>query len=168
MWAKMLLTGNFLHSISLRVPHPELRLYGPTFEVASVKLQPTFRHVFHGGGGAVRTCSTSSTCPTRACRPDRSKDRVALLVVSEGVTMQGYSCKVWREGRNREMASSRIVKSLSINSLAASPSFSRTALPTYSLAMLKSPGRARTRCYFVLRYTYIRRPRDRVYSRTPG
>jgi hypothetical protein len=87
MWAKVLLTGNFLHSISLRVLHAELRLYGPTFEVASVKLRPTLRHAFHGGGGAVRTCSMSSTCPTRAYRPDRSKDRVALLSVDEERTV---------------------------------------------------------------------------------
>ena len=122
MWAKVLLTGSFLHSISLRVLHAELQLYGPTFEVASVKLQPTLRHAFHGGGGAVRTCSMSSTCPMRACRPDRSEDRAALLIVDEERTVYNYSCKVWREGRNREMASGRIVKGLSINSLAFSPS----------------------------------------------
>lgn len=87
MWAKALLTGNFLHSISLRVLHPEIRLYGPTFEVASVKLRPTLRHAFHGGGGAIRTCSMSSTCPTRACRPDQSKDRAASLGVKEERTV---------------------------------------------------------------------------------
>jgi len=52
-------------------------LYGPTFEVASVKLRPTLRYALHGGGGAMRTCSALSTCQTTACRPSRSRDRGA-------------------------------------------------------------------------------------------
>lgn len=61
------------------------------------------RFAIHGGGGAKRTCSASSTCLTKACRPDLSRGRAAWYVFcdrrGEG---WGEKCVLREKGATRD------------------------------------------------------------------